>query len=241
VNDRTRLLAPIWVAAACISIAINGSRGLPQYFVQAAPALALAAAWAASILVVSARRSLSPMAARAALAAASVVIATGVWRVNQFPKLVEQTVFDARHALGQIPRDVYLARYADPRKYSALGAKQVGQFMQDHSTPGASVYLFGFSGAAYVYADRSSASRFFWSRPVIAGFNADRPGYGVDGLLADLERARPAVVALQLHDWAPDVDDSAHYFLTTPELGDWLRAGYRQATGPDGFDVWIRR
>jgi hypothetical protein len=38
------------VAAACLSIAVNGSRGLPQYFLQAGPALALAfgvaAAWA---------------------------------------------------------------------------------------------------------------------------------------------------------------------------------------------------
>ena len=34
----------VWLAASVLSIAINGSRGLPQYFVQAAPALALAAA-----------------------------------------------------------------------------------------------------------------------------------------------------------------------------------------------------
>ena len=38
---RERLVAVAWVAAACLSIAINGSRDLPQYFVQAAPALAL--------------------------------------------------------------------------------------------------------------------------------------------------------------------------------------------------------
>ena len=38
----------LWFAAACVSIAVNGSRGLPQYFLQALPALALAAglAWA---------------------------------------------------------------------------------------------------------------------------------------------------------------------------------------------------
>ena len=34
----------VWLAASVLSIAINGSRGLPQYFIQAAPALALAAA-----------------------------------------------------------------------------------------------------------------------------------------------------------------------------------------------------
>jgi hypothetical protein len=41
---RPRTVALAWVAAAVLSIAINGSRGLPQYFVQAQPALALAAA-----------------------------------------------------------------------------------------------------------------------------------------------------------------------------------------------------
>ena len=36
-------MVPAWVAASCLAIAINGSRGLPQYFVQAWPPLALAA------------------------------------------------------------------------------------------------------------------------------------------------------------------------------------------------------
>jgi hypothetical protein len=67
------------------------------------------------------------------------------------------------------------------------------------------------------------------------------PGYGAEGLLSDLQRTPPAVVVLQQHDWAPDVDDSAHYFLNTPTLASWLRAGYDQAPGPEGFDVWIRR
>ena len=31
------LLPVLWVAAACLSIAVNGSRGLPQYFLQAGP------------------------------------------------------------------------------------------------------------------------------------------------------------------------------------------------------------
>jgi hypothetical protein len=214
---------------------------LPQYFVQAAPALALAAAWAAWILAAAVRQRWAPPIGRALLSAGIVVVAIAVWRVNQFPKLVEQTLFDARRALGRIPKDVYLDRYADERKYSALGAARVAEFLQAHSRPDESVYVFGFAAAAYVYADRASPSRFFWSRPVIAGFNADMPGYGPAGVLADLERARPAVVVLQVHDWAPDVDDSAHFFMTTPPLAEWLLAHYRPAAGPDGFDVWLRR
>jgi hypothetical protein len=137
--------------------------------------------------------------------------------------------------------DEYLARYDDERKYSALGAAQIAAVLRENSSPDEPVYLFGFTPSAYVYAERRSASRFFWSRPVIAGFNAGVPGYGTPGLLSDLQLARPAVVALQIHDWAPDVDDSAHYFLSTPPLAEWLRAGYTPVRGPEGFDVWLRR
>jgi 4-amino-4-deoxy-L-arabinose transferase-like glycosyltransferase len=239
--NRARLIPVVWVATACLSVAINGSRGLPQYFVQAAPALALAAAWAAFVGAAAIRRAWSPRVANAAIAAALLVISVAVWRVNQFPKLAEQTWFDASYLLGNMPRDSYLARYGDDRKYSALGATRVAAVMRDHSSHDASVYLFGFTPAAYVYAGRTSASRFFWSRPVIAGFKNGQPGYGVSGLLADLERSRPAVVALQINDWAPDVDDSAHFFMTTPTLAAWLRAHYEQTAGPDGFEVWLRR
>ena len=241
VRGRERLVPVVWVAAACLSIAINGSRGLPQYFVQAAPALALAAACAGGILVAAARRAPSPAAARLALAAGIVVVSVAVWRVNQFPKLLEQTVFDAQRMAGRLPRDVHLERYADERKYSAAGAEQIARFMREASAPHQTVFLFGFAGAAYVYADRASASRFFWSRPVIAGFKSGEAGYGPAGLLADLERARPSVVALQIRDWAPDVDDSAHFFLNEPGLSAWLHGNYRHATGPEGFDVWLRR
>jgi hypothetical protein len=46
---------------------------------------------------------------------------------------------------------------------------------------------------------------------------------------------------LQQRDWAPDVDDSAAFFMKTPTLSGWLRAHYVQASGPEGFDVWLRR
>jgi hypothetical protein len=240
--DRTRLFPVIWVAAACASIAINGSRSLPQYFVQANPALALAAAWGGVLAWQWMRASLSSSRARyAAAAAAVVVVLVAAWRVNQFPKLLEQTVFDARYALGGMSRDAYLARYDDDRKYSALAAAALGEYLRSHSAPADRVYVFGFTCAAYVEAGRASASRFFWSRPVIAGFNADRPGYGVEGLLAELDRNRPSVIALQQRDWAPDVDDSATFFMSSPRLVVWLQTHYVKADGPDGFDVWLRR
>ena len=231
------LFALLWVAAACISITVNGSRGLPQYFVQANPALALAAGWA----MPEAWRLLRELTGRRAVLAASVagaLVAVGVWRVNQFPKLLEQTRFDARFALGAVPRAEYLARYADDRKYSALAADQLATTLRRATSPSDRVFVFGFTCASYVDADRASASRFFWSRPVIVGFKEGDRGYGIEGLLDDLERGRPAVVALQRKDWAPDVSDSADFFLSTPALARWLRSNYVPADdAPEGFDL----
>jgi hypothetical protein len=233
-REPRRLFAVAWVAAACLTITINGSRDLPQYFIQAAPALALAAAWAGT-LVFTRTRALSILAALA--------VAVGVWRVNDFPKLVDNTWRDARYALGRVTREEHLARYGDraTRKYSALAMAELGSFMRARTAPTDTIYVFGFSSGAYVDADRRSASRFFWSRPVIVGFNEGKPGYGVQGLLGELQANRPVIVALQQRDWYPDVDDSAHFFMATPPLASWLRNSYATTAGPEGFDVWVRR
>jgi len=118
---------------------------------------------------------------------------------------------------------------------------ELGTFMRDHTASSDTVYVFGFSPGAYVNANRMSASRFFWSRPVIVGFNEGTAGYGVSGLLDDLRRNGPAIVALQQRDWYPDVDDSAHFFMATPALASWLRESYQQVQAPEGFDVWSKR
>jgi hypothetical protein len=229
-----RLVPVVWTAAACLTIAINGSRDLPQYFVQAAPALALAAAWGAMFLCTT---------SRIANTVIICLIVVGVWRVNDFGKLVDNTRHDLRFMTGAISRNEHLSRYGDrtTRKYSALAMDELGAFMQSHSTSADTVYVFGFSSGAYVRAGRTSASRFFWSRPVIVGFNGDQPGYGVSGLLDDLRRNRPAIVALQQRDWYPDVDDSAHFFMTTPSLANWVRDGYQPSSGPEGFDIWMKK
>src|SRR5262249_50919317 len=84
-------------------------------------------------------------------------------------------------------------------------------------------------------AHRVSASRFFWSRPVIAGFNDGVPGYGAAGVLEDLTRRPPAIIALQQVDWLGDVDSPAHYFTTPPLLGPWLRDNYAAGGGSGGL------
>ena len=233
-QQRERLIAPAWVAAACLVIAINGSRGLPQYFVQAQPALALAAAWAGAVLWT--RRPIVN-------AAAAALLAFAVWRVNDFSNLAGNIVHDSRYVVGASTREAHLDRYGDreARKYSALAMYELAEFIRGRTAADDRIYVFGFASGTYVQANRASASRFFWSRPVIVNFNAPEPGYGIEGLREDLERSRPAIVALQVRDWEPDVQNSAEFFMSTPRLADWLHAGYERVEGPAGFDTWIRR
>jgi hypothetical protein len=228
----------VWLAAACVSIAINGGRELPQYFVQAAPALAVAA----GLGLVAA---LGPAPAMARWAAA-LLIGYGCWRVGTepFPIKLARTVWnDARYAAHKVDRRTHLARFGgrDTDKYSALDNVDIGWFLAHHTRPDETVYVFGFSPGSYAYAQRRSASRFFWSRPVILGFDREDPRYGVNGLHDDLERSHPAYVVLQQHDWSPDVEDSAPFFLSQPALAGWLHANYHEVRPfVDGFLAWER-
>jgi hypothetical protein len=232
-------IGPLWVAAACLAIAVNGSRDLQQYFVQAAPALALAAGMGAAMTL--------PRLARAAQVIVIGLIAVGVWRAGDdpFPKLANAVAHDSRYLFGRIDRRTHLARYGGARdedKYSALANVDLGAFVASRTSAADTIYVFGFSQGVYGYADRRSASRFFWSRPVILDFNHEDPAYGVAGLAADLERSRPAFVILQMRDWAPDVQDSGPFFLSQPRLAGWLQANYQELpTVVDGFQVWERR
>ena len=96
VRKRMVWLPVIWVAAACLSIAINGSRGLPQYFLQAAPALALAAGIGLTLAI----RPL-PAAARWVVV---LLVAVGVWRAGSdpFPKLAGNVWHDTQYLLGRM-------------------------------------------------------------------------------------------------------------------------------------------
>ena len=237
---RSRLLwlPVVWVAVACVSITINGSRELPQYFVQAAPALALAAGVAA----VAAFRTM-PVPARWVI---GVLVAYGCWRTGSQPfpaKVAANMRQDVAALARRVDHRSYLARFGgrETDKYSALDNVEIGAFLAARTTRNDSVYVFGYSPGSYAYAQRRSASRFFWSRPVILDFNGGDPRYGVEGLRGDLDRSGPAYVILQQHDWAPDVQDSAPFFLSQPRLADWLRAGYHEVHPfVDGFSAWER-
>lgn len=239
---RHTLLVPvIWVAAACLSIAINGSRGLPQYFVQAGPALALSAGTAAAVLWPS--TWFAPRLRPVARAVVILLVAYGTWRVADFDKIPQNAMHDLAYMTGRISREAHLARYGGQpdAKYSALAVHQLGAYLEARTRRSDPVYIFGFSPGAYLDAGRVSSSRFFWSRPVLVGFNENVRGYGAAGVLEDLQRFPPKFVVLQIHDWAAPPYDSASFFKGNALLGAWLRANYQPVHLMEDYEIWRRR
>lgn len=240
---RVALIGAAWIAAAVVAIAING-RDLPQYFVQATPALAfaggsgLAAAWRSKGLLLR--------------TVVLLLLVIGFWRVGTdrqvfgvarlagLPGLLDNVRFDINHWRGHIDRRTYLERFGGQRahdKFAALDVDDLAALVASNSAPGDRVMVFGFSPGALVKADRMSASRFFWSLPVILEFAADHPGYGSRGLLEDLVESRPTLVVLQKGDWT---QDSQTFFMGTPHLTAWLRAHYEPLSDNHRYAVWRR-
>ena len=229
------LLPVLWVAAACLSIAVNGSRGLPQYFLQAAPALALAfgvaTTWALARL------------GRPWRVVAIVLVAIGVQRVVNVDKVVDYLQWDLSAWTGARSRDEYLARFGardSGDKYSALAVRELAQVIHERVPPNDTVLVLGFSPGALLQSGRRSATRFFWSRPLIVGFGEGWRGYGAAGLLAEVEARKPALVVLQRRDWDPDTIDSFTWFSRQPKLVAWLGRDYQPA-GELGNFVLFRR
>jgi hypothetical protein len=228
-------VAIAWVLSAVLSIAINGSRSLPNYFVQANPALALAAAAGLSTIAGS---------SRVVRGAVALLLIAGAWRVGSdapvygwrlasLPGLVDNVRYDMKYARGEVDRETYLARFKG-QKHDALEVERLARLLHQETDAADPILVFGFSGGSVLWkGERRSASRFFWSRPVITGFEADRQGYGSQGLLADLQLRPPVKVVLQKEEW-----HSRDFFMQTVPLRQWLEAGYVVEQETPAFSVW---
>lgn len=237
-GQETPLVIVAWLVAVWASILINGARNLPQYFVQAGPALALAAgAGLVPAFTLLRRRHL----AAALLAVAAVLF--GAHRVSGFEELARNLQRDWAALTGATPRADYLKYFGNrPQdKFVASAIAELTHIARTTTGPDDTIYVFGYSPGVHVLAERRSASRFHWSQPIMLEFAADRPGYGTAGLLADLERNRPVLVALQHDSWGPGGEHSSEFFHATPLLDRWLTANYSREPDLERFEIWRRR
>ena len=121
-----------WVLAAVISIAVNGSRGLPNYFVQANPALALAASAGLATLV--------SYGVLVRFATASLLVAalwrvgsdTPVWglRLASMPGLISNVGYDLRYIAGDLDRGSSLRRFKG-QKHDAFENDALASHVRD--------------------------------------------------------------------------------------------------------------
>lgn len=234
-RDPRGLTLLTWTALSWVAIAINGSRGLPQYFLQALPVLALTAAVAAEHV----RSRVTWMV----WVTAALLAAVAVGRVISFPKAIEATAWDVARMRGHVSATAYLERFAGRPgdKYSAPDVRRLGDWIGARTVPGQTVYIFGFSPAAYVYSGRRSASRFFWSMPLVIGYKSGEAGYGPEGLLQQVERSQPSIVAVQRDDAGANERDSYTWFMNEPQLVAWLTKRYRRVESWPRYDIWERR
>src|SRR5690606_32752053 len=142
-------------------------------------------------------------------------------RLAGLPGLIENVRYDIARISGDLDRGTYLRRFRGA-KHDAYENDELARLIRETTGVDDRIYVFGFSGGSVGWkSGRQSASRFFWSHPVLIEFEAGRPGYGSAGLLADLRATRPVLVALQKEEW-----QSEAFFMNTPALRNWLEAGY---------------
>ena len=243
-QSRDGVVVLAWLVAAVVSIAVNSARNLPQYFVQAAPAMAFAAA--AGLATLRTQPSLVRLAA-------ALLLVAGIWRVGVesslpggvklggLPQLAANIGFDLQYLTGRVDRATYLRRFKGEQKYDAFEVDALVTRVRTTTQPDDRILVFGFSPGVYVNSHRRSASRFFWSRPVVIEFGAGRPGYGSAGLLQDLAAHPPVLVALQKKDWGGGEPNSQEFFLGHPALRAWLDASYDIEQDTPFFQIWRRR
>lgn len=232
-------LVPLaWLVGVWISILINGGRDLPQYFVQASPALALAA----GVGLVPAFTALRRRHAALPFMLLAVLV-YGAHRVSGFNDLADNTRRDWNALIGYTDRSSYLAYFGGrPQdKFVASAIADLAALVRNTTAPSDTIYVFGFSPGVPVLADRRSASRFHWSQPIVTEFAAGRPGYGSAGVLAELQEHAPALVALQHDSWAPGGRHSSEFFHATPALEAWLTTHYTRDADLPRFEIWRRQ
>ena len=250
-HHRGSVVVLAWVAAVVVSIGVNGARGLPQYFIQAPPALAFA--FVVGLLGTA-------WQTRLGRAAVVVLLVAGLWRVGSettplwqprfggVPSIVSNLRTDLAAMTGRLDARTHLARFTREDgggKFPIVVVSDLADRLRSTTGPDDRILVFGFAGGGVLaWSDRESASRFFWSRPIVVDFARWVPGYGPEGLLDELRQHPPAVVVLQKNDWRlgePNVPNSIEYFMANPALRQWLESGYRIEDDNADFAVWRKQ
>ena len=165
---------------------------------------------------------------------------------RQFRKVADATAYDLAHMRGEIepPRVPVAIRPREFRR-QVLRPKQSRIWRPISAIAPARTTASRFSASrrgrwwapdASAPRDSSGAGRSSSDSRTI------ETGYGVAGLIGELDRYHPPLIVLQERDWDPDGPNSADFFLANPTgSARGCTSGYEPAGRLHNFQLWRRR
>ena len=119
---------------------------------------------------------------------------------------------------------------------------RVAAWLEQHTDPSDTVYIWGFEPHIYFAAHRRSASKFIYNVPQRVEWENQ---WARDALMRELEAAPPKAIVIERGDIFPLVtgnnDDSARALLAFPELKRFIDDRYEYRESIQDFELYLRR
>ncbi|HVC29910.1 MAG TPA: glycosyltransferase family 39 protein [Steroidobacteraceae bacterium] len=126
--------------------------------------------------------------------------------------------------------------------YSYLADDEVGRYLKQHTRQGDTIYIFGYEALVYLLSGRESASRFFYTFPVISTWSP--PAWQTE-FLSDLNSKRPRYIVIESDEGAPWItglhEDTAQYAAAFQPLQQLLAARYSKDRQIEDFTLYRLR
>lgn len=239
VYRRGWLVVWLWLLAG-LAIMLAQAKGYDYHWLPMLPPLALLAAGSIDRLLHMLALGLARLtrlppkiaqnfaAAAAALGLLAILVA-GIWP-KSWPYLT-----------GQEDRLAYYRRF-QAGEFVADESLQVANYLRQRTTPGDSLFIWGFRPEVYYLSSLNPASRFIFQFPLVADwYPAAWRQETVDTLWAALP---PYVLVLQVDymPWVTGRDEDSNALLQEyTELNNWLMFNYERDTQIGNFFLWRRK
>lgn len=126
--------------------------------------------------------------------------------------------------------------------YSYLADDEVGRYLSQHTERGDTIYIFGYESLVYLLSGRESASRFFYTFPVISTWS---PHAWQTEFMNDLYTRRPRYIVIEANEGAPWItglhEDTAQYAAHFAPLQQLLAARYTRDRQIEDFTLYRLR
>jgi len=148
----------------------------------------------------------------------------------------------APRLLQSIESDEFLSNYRwGGPDYDVFETMRVAERLRAETSPEDRIFVWGFEAGIYVFAERRSASRFYYDYPLMPRFESVHRTH-VDWLMEDLNRHRPKRIVILRRD-ANDIEEqgSVDQMRQIPRLAAFTDEHYEPAWAEGDFFVLRRR